>query len=87
MSVPGFDAWAAGLDGPVPTLSSSPWPVTFHSLPSSAPTDEGETAEGGADKDGPSVPTDPGTDAFEVVVDGVGHRIATSTGEILQTQG
>lgn len=50
-------------------------------------TDEGETAEGGADKDGPSVPTDPGTDAFEVVVDGVGHRIATSTGEILQTQG
>ena len=50
--------------------------------PSSAPTDEGgtdegETAEGGADKDGPSVPTDPGTDAFEVVVDGVGHRIAT----------
>lgn len=80
VSVPGFDAWAAGLDGPVPTLSSSPWPVTFHSLPSSAPTDEGETAEGGADKDGPSVPTDPGTDAFEVVVDGVGHRIATSTG-------
>ena len=92
VSVPGFDAWAAGLDGPVPALSSSPWPVTFHSLPSSAPTDEGgtdegETAEGGADKDGPSAPTDPGTDAFEVVVDGVGHRIATSTGEILQTQG
>lgn len=24
VSVPGFDAWAAGLDGPVPTLSSSP---------------------------------------------------------------
>lgn len=91
-AVPGFDTWAAGLDGPVPTLSSDAWPVVAEvgggeGSAGGADTSARAPADGNVDEGGAVRGADPGRSEFVVEVGGTAHRIRTGSGEVLDARG
>lgn len=102
-AVPGFDTWAAGLDGPVPTLSSIPWPVVVEVSGNEGDRRDGGTSGAGAGDDVgnegdegdeeslaesiAATGVDTGRSDFVIQVAGVRHRISTSSGEVLDGRG